>query len=139
MTKARSAVRSRFRIISQILMYHVTIIRFHYAKFFATTSRVMMAQPIQITKTDGSAKAEDVMPDLPPTLSHRSGWLLILRPVRLALRLWRGFLHAYSLSGQRRDLARLDARMLEDISVTPDQARRESSRAFWDAPDHWRL
>ncbi|MCB5410287.1 DUF1127 domain-containing protein [Pseudogemmobacter sp. CC-YST710] len=48
-------------------------------------------------------------------------------------------MHAYSLSGQRRDLARLDARMLEDISVTPDQARRESSRAFWDAPDHWRL
>lgn len=79
------------------------------------------------------------MPDLPPTLSHRSGWLLILRPDRLALRLWRGVLHAYSLSGQRRDLARLDARMLEDISVTPDQARRESSRAFWDAPDHWRL
>jgi uncharacterized protein YjiS (DUF1127 family) len=27
--------------------------------------------------------------------------------------------------------------MLDDIGVTPDQARHEARRPFWDAPDHW--
>lgn len=33
---------------------------------------------------------------------------------------------------QRRDLAELDDRLLRDVGITRDQARRESSRPFWD-------
>lgn len=32
---------------------------------------------------------------------------------------------------QRRVLAELDSRMLEDIGVTPQEARREISKPFW--------
>jgi uncharacterized protein YjiS (DUF1127 family) len=37
---------------------------------------------------------------------------------------------------ERRALVRLDARLLRDIGLTPDQARIEATR--WTAPDHWR-
>lgn len=39
---------------------------------------------------------------------------------------------------QRRQLARLDARALEDIGVTRAQADAEARGGFWKAPDHWR-
>jgi uncharacterized protein YjiS (DUF1127 family) len=32
---------------------------------------------------------------------------------------------------QRRALARLDARLLRDIGVSPEQARRETAKPFW--------
>ncbi|KIC18789.1 DUF1127 domain-containing protein [Leisingera sp. ANG-Vp] len=38
---------------------------------------------------------------------------------------------------QRRQLAKLDARALEDIGVTRSEAETESRRSFWSAPDHW--
>ena len=38
---------------------------------------------------------------------------------------------------QRRQLARLDARALEDIGVTRAEAEAEARRGFWNAPDHW--
>ena len=38
----------------------------------------------------------------------------------------------------RRDLARLDSRALEDIGVTPDQARQEASMTIWDVPTGWK-
>lgn len=50
-----------------------------------------------------------------------------------------GPLDLLALWRQRRQLARLDARMLSDIGVTRDEAVREADRAIWDAPDHWRL
>ena len=31
----------------------------------------------------------------------------------------------------RRDLAELDSHLLKDVGLTPDQARRESARKFW--------
>ncbi|KIC46947.1 hypothetical protein RA28_04285 [Ruegeria sp. ANG-S4] len=42
-----------------------------------------------------------------------------------------------SLARQRRALARLDARALEDIGVTREQAQSEAARPMWDAPDNW--
>jgi uncharacterized protein YjiS (DUF1127 family) len=33
---------------------------------------------------------------------------------------------------QRRALSALDDRLLRDIGVTPEEARRESTRPFWD-------
>lgn len=42
-----------------------------------------------------------------------------------------------SLRRQRRALAALDSRALEDIGVTKDMAQKEASKWFWDAPDHW--
>ncbi|MEX0304108.1 MAG: DUF1127 domain-containing protein [Leisingera sp.] len=38
---------------------------------------------------------------------------------------------------QRRQLAKLDARALEDIGVTRAEAEAEARRGVWSAPDHW--
>ena len=38
---------------------------------------------------------------------------------------------------QRRALARLDDRMLADIGVSTDEAKREAARPIWDAPSNW--
>lgn len=39
---------------------------------------------------------------------------------------------------QRRALARLDDRALDDIGVNRAQAEAEARRPVWDAPDFWR-
>lgn len=44
---------------------------------------------------------------------------------------------ALSLRRQRRTLARLDARALEDIGITRKQAEDEAARPIWDAPEFW--
>ncbi|WP_037308238.1 DUF1127 domain-containing protein [Ruegeria halocynthiae] len=44
---------------------------------------------------------------------------------------------AISLNRQRRTLARLDDRALEDIGVTRRQAQKEAERPVWDAPQFW--
>lgn len=51
--------------------------------------------------------------------------------------LLRRLVAAAQLSGQRRRLASLDDRALEDIGVSREAARREAARPFWDAPAHW--
>jgi uncharacterized protein YjiS (DUF1127 family) len=38
------------------------------------------------------------------------------------------------LSAERRALARLDRRLLDDIGVTPMEAGSEAMRPFWDRP-----
>ena len=38
------------------------------------------------------------------------------------------------LRAERRALARLDRRLLEDIGVTPMEAGAEAMRPFWDCP-----
>ncbi|MGV6805636.1 MAG: DUF1127 domain-containing protein [Ruegeria sp.] len=43
----------------------------------------------------------------------------------------------FSVSRQRRDLARLDQRALSDIGITRQQAYEEAARSFWDAPTYW--
>jgi uncharacterized protein YjiS (DUF1127 family) len=43
-----------------------------------------------------------------------------------------------ALSRQRRRLAQLDARALDDIGLTRAEALDEARRPPWDAPDHWR-
>lgn len=37
----------------------------------------------------------------------------------------------------RRALAKLDPRLLDDIGVTAEEARREARLAIWDAPEYW--
>lgn len=34
----------------------------------------------------------------------------------------------------RRALGRLDARLLDDIGISAEEARKETQRSFWDAP-----
>jgi len=46
-------------------------------------------------------------------------------------------LNAIQLWRSRRALARLDARMLEDIGVSAEAAAAEASRAPWDVPAYW--
>jgi uncharacterized protein YjiS (DUF1127 family) len=43
-----------------------------------------------------------------------------------------------ALARQRRDLARLDPSGLQDIGLSPEAAKTESTRPFWDAPHHWK-
>ena len=43
------------------------------------------------------------------------------------------------LRRERQALARLNRNLLDDIGLDPTAARTESGRAFWDAPNHWRL
>jgi uncharacterized protein YjiS (DUF1127 family) len=38
----------------------------------------------------------------------------------------------------RRDLAQLDDHALEDIGITPEQARAEARLSVWDVPANWR-
>lgn len=60
--------------------------------------------------------------------------------VRLAFRLPRVFLGLgvwLSLRRSRRSLARLDARLLDDVGLTEEQVRHEMARRLWDAPAHW--
>lgn len=42
------------------------------------------------------------------------------------------------LANQRNRLAQLDATRLADLGITPEQARIEANRPFWDAPQTWR-
>jgi uncharacterized protein YjiS (DUF1127 family) len=42
-----------------------------------------------------------------------------------------------ALYSQRKSLAALDARMLDDIGVDALEARAEAQRPFWDVPCHW--
>lgn len=42
------------------------------------------------------------------------------------------------LRRQRRRLAALDDRMLDDIGLTRDAAETEARRTLWDVPPHWR-
>ena len=39
---------------------------------------------------------------------------------------------------QRQQLAKLDDRSLIDSGISRSEADRESNRAFWDVPAHWR-
>jgi uncharacterized protein YjiS (DUF1127 family) len=48
------------------------------------------------------------------------------------LRLWA------ALSRSRKRLSALDDRELADIGLTPELAKTEASRPFWDVPAHWR-
>ncbi|WP_170331580.1 DUF1127 domain-containing protein [Ruegeria arenilitoris] len=41
------------------------------------------------------------------------------------------------LARQRRSLAKLDDRALEDIGVSRAEADTEAARPFWDAPVNW--
>ncbi|SDE19438.1 DUF1127 domain-containing protein [Ruegeria marina] len=57
-------------------------------------------------------------------------------PVRAS---WRGYPRRLAaLWRQRRALANLDDRALEDIGLSRAQADAEARRPFWDAPDFWR-
>ena len=63
------------------------------------------------------------------TASHpcRPARVSRLGAIRNAIAVWR----------QRRDLARLDDRALDDIGLSRTEARREARRPIWDAPETW--
>ncbi|MGI9368807.1 MAG: DUF1127 domain-containing protein [Ruegeria sp.] len=48
------------------------------------------------------------------------------------------FNRVIGLVRQRRALANLDDHALNDIGVSRAEAKAESKRPFWDAPDAWR-
>ena len=64
--------------------------------------------------------------------------LALLRTARFTRRRRPGLAEYLSLWRQRRALARLDDRTLEDLGLTHEQVYREASRPVWDAPENWR-
>lgn len=48
-------------------------------------------------------------------------------------------LHLMAIARSRRQLARLDARLLADIGLTRAAAEAEATRPAWNPPGHWRL
>ncbi len=42
-----------------------------------------------------------------------------------------------SLARQRRTLAQLDDRALDDIGISRSDAQTEAARPIWDAPENW--
>lgn len=50
----------------------------------------------------------------------------------------RSLAHALMLHRSRQRLMHLDSRLLDDVGLTPGQARDEASRPVWDAPETWR-
>ncbi|MDX1742995.1 MAG: DUF1127 domain-containing protein [Ruegeria sp.] len=44
---------------------------------------------------------------------------------------------ALALRRQRRTLAKLDDKALDDIGITREQAKAEAARPVWDAPEYW--
>ena len=74
----------------------------------------------------------------------RSGFA-IFRPYRGPLRANRKtgwvarLLTLIAIRRERLRLSEMTPEQLNDIGVTPEQARREASRAAWDAPDRWML
>jgi uncharacterized protein YjiS (DUF1127 family) len=45
----------------------------------------------------------------------------------------------HHLRRSRKALADLSPEQMADIGMTPEQARQEARRPFWDAPRHWYL
>ncbi|MGJ8621578.1 MAG: DUF1127 domain-containing protein [Yoonia sp.] len=52
--------------------------------------------------------------------------------------LWQRGFAMMRLARQRRQLAALEPHLLQDIGITADAAKKESRKAPWQAPAHWR-
>ncbi len=63
--------------------------------------------------------------------------LIARRAARPALFLSRRVSLWTALARQRAALARLDDTALRDVGLSPEDARIEAARPFWDAPAHW--
>ncbi len=70
------------------------------------------------------------LPAAPVGGSHRSDLLRTPRPTSL-VRIWRFVSECLERNRQRRALARLDLRMLDDIGLTQADVRSELDKPFW--------
>ena len=61
-----------------------------------------------------------------PLTRRRTGVLALLIALNA---LWR----------QRKVLSELDAHLLKDIGLSPEMAKTEAKRPFWDIPSHWKF
>ncbi|MFN4100321.1 MAG: DUF1127 domain-containing protein [Pararhodobacter sp.] len=78
-----------------------------------------------------TCNSTDLAPSSPALRRPGFGSLDLGRALK-ALAAWR------DLRRQRRALAELEAHSLHDIGITPEDARREALRPFWDGPSYWR-
>lgn len=58
-------------------------------------------------------------------------------PARPRVSLLRRLMTWRAIAHQRAALETLDSAALKDIGLTPETARAEARRPFWDAADHW--
>jgi len=67
-----------------------------------------------------------------PVATARGSWSLFLDLVVATLREWR------RRGAERRELARLDERMIRDVGLDPGSVYYEASQSFWRTPRDWR-
>ena len=65
--------------------------------------------------------------------------LFLERPLRVAGRKTVRLTDLLALGRQRRALARLEPRLLDDIGVSASEAQAEARRPVWDVPASWRI
>ena len=53
-------------------------------------------------------------------------------------RIFRRLARLAALRRQRQALAEMEESRLEDLGISPEEARREAARPPWDVPAHWR-
>ena len=67
-----------------------------------------------------------------PVVTPRVNWNLTLGLIVATLREW------HRRRAERRELARLDERMIRDIGLDPGSVYYEASQSFWRTPRDWR-
>ncbi|MFD0979056.1 DUF1127 domain-containing protein [Tropicimonas aquimaris] len=67
------------------------------------------------------------------THSTNTPFLGTIRPEGM----FRQMMNMFALHRQRRDLAMLDDRALDDIGISRYEAQIEAARPAWDVPQHW--
>lgn len=69
------------------------------------------------------------------SLAHRSAHTSNCAPRRPSIAAQ--MFHFFSVARSRRELGNLSADQLCDIGLDAQQAQREATRSFWDAPTTW--
>ena len=72
------------------------------------------------------------MPIKSPSLPARFPLARRTRPALLGV-----FFKAWSIWRERQDLSDLDDHLLKDIGVNRHEAKKETKRPVWDAPNRW--
>jgi uncharacterized protein YjiS (DUF1127 family) len=96
-----------------------------------TTSKLLERAAAQRSVPWVPARREPVAIPSHPIATPHAGWSPILDAIVATLRVWR------RRRAERRELATLDARMLQDVGLDPGTVYYEASQSFWRPSRDW--